>query len=102
MSSGKTPDIPLLTRQAVAGVLRVLGHADRLAIINHLSRQRMSVSELAETLDLAPNAVSQHLNLMLARGILSRRRVGRRVYYDVEHPAAKSLLQCMRRNLDGL
>ena len=54
--------------------------------------------ELADSLQLAPNAVRQHLNMMLARGIVPRSRCGRRVFYEVIHPAAKGLLQCLRRN----
>ncbi len=79
-------------------VLRVLGHADRLRLIDLLMREEMPVAELARRTQLAPNAVSQHLNHMLAHGILSRQRRGRCVYYQVTHVMAKNLLRCMWRN----
>lgn len=37
---------------------------------------------LARRLDLRPGAVSQHLKVLTANGLLVRRRVGREVYYD--------------------
>ena len=84
--------------QAVAPILRVLGHADRLRLVERLMRQDLNVGELADQLDLAPNAVSQHLNLLAAHGVVQRRREGRHVHYEVVHPAARSLLQCMHKN----
>lgn len=88
--------------EVVAPVLRVLGHPDRLRIVEFLSRRQVTVAEVADALALASNAVSQHLSTMLARGIVARRRKGRRVYYRVVHPAARSLLQCMWRNAAAL
>ena len=88
--------------EAVAPVLRVLGHPDRLGIVEILSRRQVTVTEVARAVGLAPSAVSQHLGTMLARGIVARRRKGRRVYYRVVHPAARSLLRCMRRNAGAL
>jgi hypothetical protein len=35
---------------------------------------------------------------MQARGILARRREGRRVYYSVVSPVARSLMRCMWQN----
>ena len=96
-----TLSVPEAAFTEAAPVLRVLGHPDRLRIIDVLTRREMPVAELAELLNLAPNAVSQHLNMMLARGIVRRNRRGRRVFYEVVHPAAKGLLQCMRRNACG-
>ncbi len=96
-----TLSVPEAVFTEAAPVLRVLGHPDRLRIIDVLSRRETPVVELADLLKLAPNAVSQHLNMMLARGIVRRNRRGRRVFYEVIHPAAKSLLECMRQNACG-
>jgi DNA-binding transcriptional ArsR family regulator len=90
------------TFQSIAPVLRVLGHPDRLRLIERLMRSDLTVGELAEDLSLAPNAVSQHLSIMTAHHIVQRRRNGRYVHYDVVHPAARSLLECMWRNVEQL
>lgn len=82
----------------LAPVLRVLGHADRLRLVDLLLRGDLPVAELAGQLALAANAVSQHLSIMRAHGIVEKQRRGRRVFYKVIHPAAKSLLRCMWRN----
>lgn len=98
-------NLPTLTVDdfhAVAPILRVLGHPDRLRIVDELMRGDPAVGELAGRLDLPANAVSQHLNLLAAHGVVARRRQGRQVHYQVVHPAAKSLLQCMWKNVGDL
>ena len=47
---------------------------------------------------ITANAVSQHLSIMRAHGIVEKQRRGRRVYHKVVHPAAKSLLKCIWKN----
>jgi len=99
MTVKNRPELGCDVFQTTAPVLRVLGHPERLRIVDALMRDEITVAQLAERLELAPNAVSQHLSMMLAHGVLARRREGRCVYYRVEHPAARSLLQCMWRNV---
>lgn len=82
----------------VASLLRVLAHRHRLAIVQLLLDRRRSVGELAEILDLAPAAVSQHLNHMRAHDILDVEREGRSAYYTVISPHAKQLLACIRKH----
>jgi ArsR family transcriptional regulator len=54
---------------------------------------------LAERLGLPQAAVSQHLNLMKARGLLISERQGRSVHYKVLHPQCAQILSCIRSNL---
>jgi ArsR family transcriptional regulator len=84
------------TFDQVAAVLRVLGHPQRLMLVCLLSEKSLAVGELAESLELAPNAVSQHLSQMQARGIVSRTRQGRRVYYEVANDIARNLVRCLQ------
>lgn len=84
--------------EEIAVVLRVLGHPHRLRIVELLMANRLTVTELAEQIDLPGPAVSQHLNHMKAHGILSAQRDGRTVYYRVAHPSAKSVIRCIYRN----
>lgn len=67
-----------------AETLKVLAHPARLKIVELLSKDDYAVGELAEALDEAQNAVSQHLTLMYRSGMLTRRREGRTVYYRVK------------------
>lgn len=82
----------------VASTLKVLAHPHRLRIVELLMANRLSVGELAEQLDLAPAAVSQHLNHMRAFGILDVKRKGRTAHYFVVSPNAKNVIQCIRRH----
>jgi DNA-binding transcriptional ArsR family regulator len=91
--------IPAPLLEEVAGCLRVLGHPLRLRIVELLEHHHLTVGELAERLDIAPNACSQHLNLMRAHGLLSHRREGKTVYYKVGHPSALSVIHCIRTKL---
>jgi DNA-binding transcriptional ArsR family regulator len=88
--------IPMERLEKAVEVLRVLAHPHRLRICDLLLCDRMAVGELAEHLEIPPNAVSQHLNLMKAHGILDREREGKTVYYKVvdQHPCW--LLDCIR------
>jgi len=89
--------------ETVAPVLRALSHPNRLRMAHLLIRREMSVEQIAATLKLAHNATSEHLSIMRDRGILERDQRGRHVYYKVvQHPAVRSLLQCIWKNAGRL
>jgi ArsR family transcriptional regulator len=92
------PGLSMEVLEKAASVLRVLSHPHRLKIVELLQDRRMTVGELSESLGLAQNAVSQHLNSMKLHGILGRDRDGRKVYYSVVHPHAATVLGCIRRH----
>jgi len=102
MPKAKTKPIPMATLEKAADVLRVLCHPHRLKIVELLLRDRLTVGELAEQLDLAPNAVSQHLTHMKAHGLLTANRDGREVYYEVTSPQPAMILDCIRKHSDTL
>jgi len=93
--------IPRETLEEAAKVLKVLAHPDRMRMVELLLMEDHSVGQLAERVDLAPAAVSQHLNLMRAHGILASERVDRSVYYRVINPNAKQMIDCLRKFGDG-
>ncbi len=86
------------TLERVSGTLRVLAHPVRLKLVELLMAGEVPVHELAEAIDLAPAAVSQHLNLMKAHGVLTSRREGRLVLYRVVAPEAVTVLGCIRKH----
>lgn len=93
--------IPADALEAVAAALRVLAHPLRLRIVELLEQHDLAVGQLAEALEVAPAACSQHLNLMRAHGLLAARRDGKSVSYRVCNPHALNVLHCIRRTLDG-
>jgi DNA-binding transcriptional ArsR family regulator len=82
--------------EQAADCLRTLAHPVRLRIVELLSLGSVPVTELAETIGLPQAAVSQHLSLMKAHGLLSSHREGRRVFYELDHPQCATVLQCMQ------
>ena len=86
---------------AACQILRALMHPVRLRLCELLLRGDCTVGDLATALDLKPNVVSQHLNLLRAFGIVTPRRLGRTVHYVVTHPGPGWLLECIRRHGPG-
>jgi DNA-binding transcriptional ArsR family regulator len=93
--------LPMGVLEQSAAVMRVLAHPHRLRICELLTSERVSVNEIAEHLHIASNAVSQHLNMMKAHGLLSCERDGKTVYYRVSDPRPGWLLQCIRNHACG-
>lgn len=87
--------------EQAADMLRVMAHAQRLRIVEMLMLERHSVGELALALEAAPSAVSQHLNLMKAHGLVEAEREARNVYYRVTNPNAINLIKCLRKHGQG-
>jgi DNA-binding transcriptional ArsR family regulator len=84
-------DRPLISKEGAAEletVFKMLGNSTRLRMINVLARAgEMCVSELAETLSMKPQAVSNQLQRLTDRGILASKRSGINIYYEaVEKP----------------
>ena len=84
--------------ETAASVLRVLAHPHRLRICELLLRERVAVKALAEYLGIPSNAVSQHLTMMKAHGLLGCERDGKEVYYRVVDPRPGWLLGCIRQH----
>jgi ArsR family transcriptional regulator len=76
-----------------AEVLKVLGHPVRLKIVAGLLSQSCNVKKIWECLELPQATVSQHLALLKNKGIISGRREGVEVFYEVVSPLAKSIIE---------
>jgi DNA-binding transcriptional ArsR family regulator len=55
----------------------------------------MQAGAIAKTLDVAPNALSAHLSILLQSGLVSVRRDGRRKIYRAEIAAVNGLLSSL-------
>jgi DNA-binding transcriptional ArsR family regulator len=81
-----------------ARALDALGDPTRRAILELLRDGPRPVGELAEALPVSRPAVSQHLAVLKAAGLVSDRAAGRRRLYAVD-PAG---LDALRAYLEGL
>lgn len=70
----------------LADILRILGHPDRLRILEELARAEQDVKTLLNTLALPGTRVSQHLRVLRAYRIVDERRAGRRRIYRLARP----------------
>ena len=84
--------------EEISGVIRLLGHPQRLQIVEHLDLHgECAVGEIVTGVGGRQAAVSQHLNQMRAAGIISARRQGRRVLYRLAAESPVTILNCIRR-----
>ena len=87
-------DPELLTR--AADTIRVLGHPDRLKIVEVLETSDASVSEIQEKAELSQPVASQHLARLRAAGIVEATRDGQHVIYSLVEPKVEHILRCIR------
>ena len=78
-----------------ASLLRTLANERRLMILCQLVDGEMSVGALQPRVGLSQSALSQHLALLRAEGVVATRREGQSIFYRVADPAALRVLQTL-------
>ncbi|MEW5869757.1 MAG: metalloregulator ArsR/SmtB family transcription factor [Chloroflexota bacterium] len=73
--------IDLAERQAA--FCRMVGNSRRLIILWMLSKEELSVNEIADRVGSSLQNVSQHLNLLKKSRIVTSRRDGQTIYYQI-------------------
>ena len=68
---------------AVATYFSVLSEPMRLRIVHAICAEERTVSQIVEALGASQTNVSRHLGLMHRAGVLTRRKEGNQVYYQV-------------------
>jgi DNA-binding transcriptional ArsR family regulator len=66
-----------------AEICRVIGNARRLLILWQLSKQELSVNEIAAHVGSTLQNVSQHLSVLKKTGIVVARREGQAIFYQL-------------------
>jgi DNA-binding transcriptional ArsR family regulator len=75
-----------------ADFLKALAHESRLMILCFLAEGEKSVSELEELLNLRQPTVSQQLARLRAEGLVSTRRDGKTIYYNLASEEARIVI----------
>jgi ArsR family transcriptional regulator, lead/cadmium/zinc/bismuth-responsive transcriptional repressor len=97
-AAGKPPlaERPLVTAEQavdVVGLFKVLGNDSRLRLLHAMHRDgEVSVGELAEQVGLRVQAVSNQLQRLADRGMVSARRDGARIWYSIADPCIPAVL----------
>ena len=82
-----------------ASICQTLAHPKRLEAIERLREGEMSVTDLAEALEISQPNLSQHLTLMRQKGIVTTRREGLNVHYRLASPKIVKACDLMREVL---
>lgn len=70
----------------IAEIFKLLGHPDRVRLVEELRGGEKAVGELADTLGLPMARVSQHLSQLKAHRLVEERREGRQHIYHLTEP----------------
>jgi DNA-binding transcriptional ArsR family regulator len=90
---GERPLITTAQAGDLVGLFKVLGNDSRLRLLHALERAgELCVSDLAETVGMRPQAVSNQLQRLVDRRILAARREGNNIFYRIADPCVTSLL----------
>lgn len=91
-----TPDLDIEQMREAASqataMLRVLANEDRLLLLCQLTQGEACVSELEQTLGIRQPTLSQQLAILRTEQIVSTRREGKKIFYQVSDARAVSLL----------
>ncbi|HXW90190.1 MAG TPA: metalloregulator ArsR/SmtB family transcription factor [Terriglobales bacterium] len=69
---------------SAATVFRVLADPTRLAVLENVIRQEMTVTDLTARFAVTQPAISQHLAVLRESGLVLHRREGRLVFYRAD------------------
>ncbi len=82
-----------------ASICHTLSNPKRLEIIDRLRKRELSVTELADALEISQANLSQHLAIMRQKGIVTTRREGLNVFYSLSNPKIIQACDLMRQVL---
>lgn len=87
-------DLVLLEKQAQ--ILRAISHPIRIAILDILQeKNELTVKEIHEKLQLAQAETSHHLAVLRNKGILTAKRSGKSVKYQLKIEKLSQIIQCI-------
>jgi ArsR family transcriptional regulator len=98
---GKRPALvrgidPRMLRRA-ADIIKLLGHPDRLKIVEALEGTELSVTEICDVCELEQAICSQHLSRLRRHAVVTARKDGLHVRYRVIEPKVHHILECIRK-----
>jgi ArsR family transcriptional regulator len=90
--------------QRQAEVVQALAHPIRIAIADLLKDGEQCVCDVADHIGAERSNVSRHLSVMLKAGVVSTRKEGVMVFYELRTPCILNFLACasdvLRHNLE--
>lgn len=80
---------------AMAARLKIMSHPERLIMLCRLDEGEASVTELVTLSGLSQSAVSQHLALLRAEGIVSIRGEAQTRYYSLKDRVVSAIIHSL-------
>ena len=80
-----------------AELFKLLSVDKRIVIIEKLKKEALSVNALAKALKITQSAVSQHLRVLKAAGLVRDERKGYWIYYSLDREALEKCRQRLNR-----
>ena len=78
--------------ERAASLLRAAGEPERLKLLERLGQSEACVGELAEEFQCGTPTISQRLKILHQEGLISRRREGKHIFYQLDDDHVKLLL----------
>ena len=94
------PALELEKAQRMAEFFGLLADANRLRIISLLTNAELCVGDLAIALEMSDSAVSHQLKTLRALRLVSYRKQGRHVFYQLQDRHVLDLYQTVSEHLD--
>lgn len=85
--------LPEPLAELIAQRFRVLADATRVRLLDQLREEPATVGQLTETIGSSQQNVSKHLNVLLAHGMVERRRKGNMAVYSIADPGVFQLCE---------
>ena len=82
-------------------LLKALSHPDRLMLLCRLAEGERSVSELEPLVEVYQPSLSQQLGILRREGLVSSRREGKQMFYQVANPYALAVLNVLYQRFCG-
>lgn len=83
----------------IAELLKVLANENRLLILCALIKESMTVSALGEYVpDITQSALSQHLSLLKAHGILDNQKTGQNITYYIVDQRVGEVMKVLKEH----
>jgi len=80
-----------------AEIIKLLGHPERLKLVEVLEGGEHTVGELTELCGLEQAVCSQHLSRLRGKGVVAARKEGQHVIYRLVEAKVPMILDCIRR-----
>jgi len=82
-----------------AEVCKALAHGIRIEIIDLLNDDELGFKDIAVKTGVSKSSLSQHLSIMVEKGILAQRKEGLKSYFKISTPKVSQACRLMREVL---